>query len=208
MRSRKKAKLKINIPMAIVAAALCLVIFSAHFTSGLYARYTVKAGADDAARVAKFQVDLNFTTAETGETGTGASASAPGQLSAAQTSAQIEIDNSSEAAVRYTVVLEFAKDAQGRVIAPQLRVGTSGEVLSGVWSSDGTKLTFTQNSKNYTGTLAPGAEVDCLFSFTIGDGYIAAESVAARELTFSNDDIDSEEGSIPFVIRVSYVQVD
>ena len=37
-------------------ALLCLVLFSTHLTTGLYARYTSEASSQDSARVAKFDV--------------------------------------------------------------------------------------------------------------------------------------------------------
>jgi hypothetical protein len=80
---------------------LCLVLFSAHLTSGLYARYTSTSSAGDNARVAKFDVssakntekvdfkiDLDFFDPQ-------------------KQSDYIEFDvfSSSEVAVRYDVVL-------------------------------------------------------------------------------------------------------
>lgn len=43
---------------------LCLVLFSAHLTSGLYARYTSTSSAGDNARVAKFDVSSAKNTAD------------------------------------------------------------------------------------------------------------------------------------------------
>ena len=44
---------------------LCLVLFSAHLTSGLYARYTSTSSAGDNARVAKFDISsANTNTAD------------------------------------------------------------------------------------------------------------------------------------------------
>ena len=80
---------------------LCLVLFSAHLTSGLYARYTSTATSSDSARVARFDVasakntekvdfkiDLDFFDPQ-------------------KQSDYIEFDvfSSSEVAVRYDVVL-------------------------------------------------------------------------------------------------------
>lgn len=43
---------------------LCLVLFSAHLTSGLYARYTSTSSAGDNARVAKFDITHNITDSQ------------------------------------------------------------------------------------------------------------------------------------------------
>ena len=205
MRSRKKVIRKINIPMAIAALALCLVVFSMHFTSGLYARYTVKAGADDAARVAKFRVDLNFKTAEsTADGAAGASTAAAGQLTADQNTAQIDIVNGSETAVRYTVVIEFANAASNRITEAKLVLGTgqNAETLNGTFSTDGKTLTFVQTNKTYTGALAPGAVAEAMLQLTI------LPSIEKHTLDFDNTITDEETANLPFVIRVSYVQID
>ena len=96
----KKATKKTPFVFYAGMVLLCLVLFSAHLTSGLYARYTSTATSSDSARVAKFDVasakktdvdfkiDLDFFDPQ-------------------KQSDYIEFDvsSSSEVAVRYDVVL-------------------------------------------------------------------------------------------------------
>ena len=60
----KRKRYSVNIPMFIAGALFCLVIFSVHFTSGIYARYSTTAEGNDSARVASFG-ELKIT--ETGD---------------------------------------------------------------------------------------------------------------------------------------------
>lgn len=50
---------KLNIPFCAGLVLLCLTLFSMHLTSGLYARYVTSDSAEDAARVAKFDVVIS-----------------------------------------------------------------------------------------------------------------------------------------------------
>ena len=60
----KRKRYFVNIPMFIAGILFCLVIFSIHFTSGIYARYSTTAEGNDSARVASFG-ELKIT--ETGD---------------------------------------------------------------------------------------------------------------------------------------------
>ncbi len=60
----KPQQTKINIPICLACILLCLTLFSLHFTSGLYAKYTAKGSGGDGARVIKFG---NLTLTETGD---------------------------------------------------------------------------------------------------------------------------------------------
>ena len=71
MASREEKRLvkhtktaKVNIPMCVAAILFCLTLFSAHLTSGLYAKYITTESGSDAARVITFG-DLALT--ETGD---------------------------------------------------------------------------------------------------------------------------------------------
>lgn len=93
---------KVNIPLCLAAVLLCLVLFTTHMTSGLYARYTSTASGSDGARVAKFEItdDLSsFTTALSFETSPSEDKEKPCQK------VSIEVSNGSEVAVAYTVTI-------------------------------------------------------------------------------------------------------
>lgn len=53
-----KVKNLSGIVMRIAAVLICLVLFSAHLASGMFARYTVSGGGDGSARVASYHVDI------------------------------------------------------------------------------------------------------------------------------------------------------
>ena len=54
-----KRKKKIPASMSAAAILLCLILLSAHYTTGMYARYTTRAAGDDLARAASFQVSAD-----------------------------------------------------------------------------------------------------------------------------------------------------
>lgn len=71
MASREEKRLvkhtktaKVNIPMCVAAILFCLTLFSAHLTSGLYAKYITTESGSDAARVITFG---DLTLSETGD---------------------------------------------------------------------------------------------------------------------------------------------
>ena len=95
MARRKRAK--INIPMLIACVLLCLTLFSVHLTSGIYARYVSRAEGSDDSRVAEFNV-----TEETELTESIIFDVAPGD----ESKYKIKVNNDSEVAVTYSVVIE------------------------------------------------------------------------------------------------------
>lgn len=88
-----KTNRKVNIPMCVALVLLCLVLVSAHLTSGLFARYTSSSTGSDSARVAKFEV---VTTGSTSGISVKTGTSDPDT-----TSYTITIENKSEVAVSY-----------------------------------------------------------------------------------------------------------
>ena len=60
----KRERAKFNIPMVVACVLLCLTLFSLHFTSDIYARYTTQADGKDNAKVASFG---NITLVESGD---------------------------------------------------------------------------------------------------------------------------------------------
>lgn len=66
---------KINIPICVAAVLFCLTLFSIHFMSGFYAKYTSRASGEDSARVIKFG---ELTLTETGDFASGTAFIIPG----------------------------------------------------------------------------------------------------------------------------------
>ena len=93
MRKRK------GMPTVLSAALvlLCLVLVTAHFTTGMYARYTTRSKGDDSGRVASFNVSA--TSGQTGPVTIGASKDGTYTLT---------VKNPGETAVRYKAEVKFA----------------------------------------------------------------------------------------------------
>ena len=88
-----------NIMMRLAAVLFCLVMFSTYLMGGLYARYTAKAGGNDNARVAKFDV-----------VGTGDDLVEIEQAQQSNGDYLFTITNRSEVDVSYDVDVVFSED--------------------------------------------------------------------------------------------------
>ena len=79
---------------------LCAVLISSHLTSGLYARYTTSASAGDSAVVAAFEIgeDMASSSAMIEVT-----AKPPATEGETQTVQRVQISNSSDTTVKYTI---------------------------------------------------------------------------------------------------------
>ncbi len=93
---RRERNGKVNILMCTVAVLLCATLFSMHLVSGLYARYTTRAGGSDGARVAAFRITQEGTIFQTVEANV-----TPGTTQ----SAELTITNGSETAMEYTLTV-------------------------------------------------------------------------------------------------------
>lgn len=94
-----------NIMMRLAAVLFCLVMFSTYLMGGLFARYTAKAGGNDNARVAKFDVktsgpkgvEVLYSQGDSGEY-------------------LLEVQNGSEVAISYTVTVVVDKIDFGIIV--------------------------------------------------------------------------------------------
>ncbi len=93
---KKKRSGKLNIFLCVAAALFCATLFSAHFTGGLYARYTTKSTGSDSARVAAFRITQEGTIFEEIEANV-----TPGTTE----SVTLTIKNNSEVVVDYTLTV-------------------------------------------------------------------------------------------------------
>ena len=124
---------------------LCLVLVTAHFTSGMYARYVTRAQGSDRGHAAEF--DVQATQNKT-------------QVVAGEDGYQITITNDSKVAVSYEAVIRFdnsADEARFEPVQPitgTLAPGaeeTSAPIVFALLDADGTgtapftvTVTFTQ----------------------------------------------------------------
>jgi len=93
MRKRKGMPTVLSVALVL----LCLVLVTAHFTTGMYARYTTRSKGDDTGRIASFNVSA--TSAQTGPVTIGASKEGTYTLT---------VTNPGETAVRYKAEVKFA----------------------------------------------------------------------------------------------------
>ena len=197
-----KSRRKINTPMLAAGIMLCLCLLSVHLASGIYARYTVKATAEDNARVAKFEVDLTFKSA--GETS--GTASAAGKFDGTNDTAALVITNASEVAVRVALKVDFDADVKQYLASASLAAGTQTiTAADSNWKNAGKTLDFGKIID-----LAPGASAEYVLTLRQNQYTTANESVpAAGEgwKTFNNFDLASETADIPYVIVASYTQI-
>ena len=185
----KNGIFKPNIMLKASAVLLCLVLVSAYFTSGLYAKYAVGTNRDDGARVASFKIETGIDNVKLGiEENETPGLSLGGEEETESVSIPFYVENGSEVAVGYSVKADFG------VALP--------DYLSLILS-DGSK---TEELK------ADGAESVFVFSDfgSIAAGGQNAER-AVLTLTISVSDLGeiSEEVSIPTAqLTVTVFQID
>lgn len=173
-----KAKSKPNFFLRAALALLCLVLISAHFTSGLYARFTTRANGTDQSRIAAFAVTAALGRGETDRDYT------------------IQVLNrGGETAVSYSLEIALA---EGVTVEQIPSIALEGEEKA--FSEEG-KLLLPD-----LGILAPGADSIPL-SLRVNLEQELYEDAQAG-LSFRNDDISHAEGDCPFTVRVICSQVD
>lgn len=86
-----------NVFLSAAVILLCLVLVSAHFTAGIFAKMISGTKGEDSGRLAAFRVDAELTPA--GEDG----------------AYQLVLDNHSDVAVRCTLTVTLGKPASGTV---------------------------------------------------------------------------------------------
>ncbi len=181
---------KMNRPNRVLGAAailLCLCLISAHFTMGLYARYTTRASRSDAARVAEFKVEAEVTEVTEAASGTDTSLTR---------SYQAKLVNNSEVAVRASIKMVF--NDKGVIV----KSGNAG----------GSDVNGDENTIVFNGTydLAPGQTLENI-TFTItfdAASVFAAKSIDNKIDTFSNEDLSSATYQLPYNAIVTFVQID
>lgn len=173
----QRYKAKMNIPMCAAGVLLCLTLFSMCLTSGLYARYTSKDFGSDAARVAQFSVNLNGADNDLIRINVG-----QGETSGSYI---FYIENDSEVAIRYDVILTFTTE-----IPQYVSVMLNGK--TGV--ANGTQILFED-----VGTIAPNAaEARNDISFIVNDVESFSDGASGN----------SHDNNLNFNAEVKCVQID
>ena len=155
--AKRKNPSRVNIPMCAAGVLLCLTLFSAHFTSGLYAKYTSTATGSDSARVAKFEV------VTTGEEGDNVVVFTSGE--ATDDVYKFTIQNNSEVAVKYSLTLaptnplpDYISSTSFNPVSGNLAVGSDPVECQLAFNVDWAK--FTEDASNT-------AALEKTFKFTI-----------------------------------------
>ena len=178
----RSAKTKKNIPLRLAAGLLGLTMVSAYLVSGLLARYTAQGNGDDAARVAGFCPTASISPDN------GIIKYATDDPDEYTLTYQIAVENPSEVAVDYDLVVSFASnDLNGSVI-----------------SLDGTAKTIGDAPINYgkLGTLTANDTTGATheLTFTVAKAFVV-EKIAAT----SDSKLDL---SAYFTATVTFTQVD
>lgn len=181
-----KTKRRSNVPLRVALVLLCLVLITAHFTSGMYARYVTRAKGADQSGTAVFTV-----RAEAGETDEdGAilpvSIVADGTDENGMAKYVLRLSNPGQTAVRYEATVLF-KDSEEEHNAEKFAPGEDNANLS------------------LQGELAPGATAEETFVLDLSDYF---KKTAGDGLDFDNDLISGDEGTVPFVVMVTFTQID
>lgn len=165
---------KPNIVLCAGLVLLCLTFFSVYFTSGLYARYMTKDSAEDSARVAKFNVVVTPKEKELNDIVLATISSGNDDKS----SYIITLDNNSEVAVNYELILEYK---------------------AGI-NSNGVSYSFLRGVNNaQTGSLGPNSKInDIMLSF----------SVNWDEFTEDAKGNSSKDETLEFKVIVKITQID
>ena len=174
----RRSKGKINIPIRIASVLVCLVLFSLHFNSGMYAKYSTGTVDKDKGRIAKFDVSAgkagNSVTVLSFEPASGS-----GSFEA-QTF-KFRVENRSEVAVRYSVRIIFENEIPDYL------------TVTGAEKSEDKKSFILKD----LGTLDAGnTSADVEIGFNIGAGYLGTVDGLHSEVSFD------------FTAVVDFVQID
>ncbi len=157
---------------------LCLVLISAHFTSGLYAKFTQHTDGSDHAKIAAFQVTTELE--KTDET----------------YGYSLKVDNKSDTAIRYSFVIRLT-DPEQRTLA---KVVFGGEQK--VFEDDGTVTLSDPGWELPAGGTNESAKPS--FSFLLASD----DQTQTNAPDYQNGEGAKESGEIPFEVRVLATQVD
>ena len=172
----KKLNKKTPISLYLAGILLCLVMISANYTSGLYAKYTTSVSASDSARVAKYDVSIDV------ENTTVSLSSFDKTTLSGKTS--FTVKSNSEVSVKYSVVITFPNELPNYL---EWRVDVGGAVVS--------DEKITQNGAVYTftdiGTFAPGTYEDVVtLTFEVLPGLQAADVISDFEVNVIAEQIN------------------
>ena len=129
---------KNNKMMILAVFLLCATLMSTHFSSGLYAKYTVSNHASDEARVAQFHIETDLDYISLGLPNNETPEFEIGGVNATnEVELPFYIESRSEVAVSYSVKVAFG-EALPSYVTLTLSDGTKSQTLN----ADGAKSTY------------------------------------------------------------------
>lgn len=207
--------------LQIAGVLLCLCMISAHFTTGLYAKYTNRAQGSDAARAAKFIVSATVTEVAK-ETTIGEEAELPpdefpddpeepGTPVEDEPVTPVDDDPFTR---KYEVVLTNSSEVA--VAASIKMIFSTGVDVEGA-TVESTALTLDPDVKetvvlNGPFYIAPGAEktVEFTLTFSASSAFTLKAINNAMDPTAAdaNENLSSAEYQLPYNAIITFVQVD
>ena len=175
MNSRRKSL----IPIRIAVILLCAVLVSAHYATGLLAKYTVDSAGADTARSAGLSVEVK-------------------DLQGSDGNYTFNVKNLSEVALEYDVIVTFSNPDTGLDVKKVF--GNNSVKLDGIdftrKSTDGRTFTFTSFGQLAANTTA--TDLNLTFNIT---GPIVQEDSAVTDPVLTYADF-------PFTVSVRATQID
>ena len=174
---------KPNIFLVAAAVLFSLVLVSAHFSSGMYARYTTRASGSDQASLAAFHPKADLTQGD--QEGT----------------YSLELDNSgSEVAVACTVRIQLDDSIpEGQVKEIRLQIDDKS------FTEENTGEESNSFVFENVGMLAPKDSKTCTLTVVLDEN---ADTEATDAWTdYDNDSGSVADGDCPFEVHVSFAQV-
>ena len=152
---------------------LCLVLFSAHLTSGLYARYTSTSSAGDNARVAKFDVSSANTNTADVDFNINLDFFDPQMQS---DYIEFEVSSSSEVTVSYDVILILPEGMVELIEAGILVISLDENATPTV---DGTNRTVIFDAGTFNAAVDQARTHKLTFSFK--EGSVISDTIEIKE---------------------------
>ena len=148
---------KSNVIIRAALILLCLVLFTAHLSSGMLAKYTISSGGSNIARVANTKITVT------------PAAQAPVIGTTGSASYAFTVTNTAEVSYNYSIIAYF--DSSMTLSADQLATAFSnvklsydGHEFAGVFDADDKSYTFAN-----VGTFSPSNVADMTLTFKAGD---------------------------------------
>ena len=174
-----KTKKRIPVPLGAAMLLLCLVLVTAHFSTGMLARYVTRTSGGDSGHVASFKVTATADETEP------LSVAFLGEDDDGKADYEIKISNPSVIAVRYEAVVSFA---EGEKILPTVSFKEDDKEDDGkIDKAEGSDLKF-------EGNLAPGDEKTITVTFDLNKELTS--SYSDQGLDFENNETSEETGTI------------